>query len=139
MTNAVSIGPATRRDAAHPRWHVLKPMRCIKILQEIPAMFCNGLRCLLKLRIAGKRLISSQRVIWPYSASNHIQPSIGAAMPQNKRIKRSTCSIFCSLFWNILAFQFSNGLQHCDGDLISFHVMCDSNSSVEYFLSLLLR
>ena len=28
-------------------------------------MFCDGLRCLLKLRIAGKRLISSQRVAGP--------------------------------------------------------------------------
>ena len=24
-------GPATRCDATHPRWNVLKPMRCIKI------------------------------------------------------------------------------------------------------------
>ena len=35
------------------------------ILEEIPAMFCNGLRCLLKLKIAGKTLITSQRVAGP--------------------------------------------------------------------------
>ena len=35
------------------------------ILEEIPAMFCDGLLCLLKLRIAGKRLISSQHVAGP--------------------------------------------------------------------------
>ena len=32
------------------------------ILEEIPAMVCDGLRCLLKLKIAGKRLSSSQRI-----------------------------------------------------------------------------
>ena len=35
------------------------------ILEEIPAMFCDGLQCLLKLKIAGKTLISSQRVAGP--------------------------------------------------------------------------
>ena len=35
------------------------------ILEEIPAMFCDGLRCILKLKITGKTLISSQRVAGP--------------------------------------------------------------------------
>ena len=36
------------------------------ILEEIPVMFCNGLRCLLKLKIAGKTLITSQHVAGPF-------------------------------------------------------------------------
>ena len=40
------------------------------ILEEIPVMFCDGLRCILKLKIAGKTLISSQRVAGPYHSSN---------------------------------------------------------------------
>ena len=32
-----SIGPATRCDATHPRWNVLKPLRCIEIT-------CDALR-----------------------------------------------------------------------------------------------
>ena len=35
------------------------------VLEEIPAMFCGVLRCLLKLKIAGKMLISLQRVAGP--------------------------------------------------------------------------
>ena len=38
------------------------------ILEEIPAMFCNGLRCLLKLKIARKTLITSQCVAGPLPA-----------------------------------------------------------------------
>ena len=33
-----SKGPATRCDAGHPRWDVLKPLRCIKVT-------CNALHC----------------------------------------------------------------------------------------------
>ena len=40
------------------------------ILEEIPAMFCDGLRCLLKLKIAGKTLISSQLVARPNGAQS---------------------------------------------------------------------
>ena len=52
------------------------------ILEEIPAMVCDGLRCLLKLKIAGKMLISSQRVAGLYGWSDLrpgacLQPSIG--------------------------------------------------------------
>ena len=36
-----SIGPATRCDATHPRWNVLKPLRCIKIA-------CDVLRCIFQ-------------------------------------------------------------------------------------------
>ena len=36
-----SIGPATRCDAAHPRWDVLKHLRCIKIA-------CDVLRCIFQ-------------------------------------------------------------------------------------------
>ena len=32
------------------------------ILEEIPAMFCDGLRCLLKLKLAGK--CSFHRSVW---------------------------------------------------------------------------
>ena len=33
-----------------------------------------------------------------------------------------------------LIIRFSNSLQHCDGDFISLHVICESIFSVEYFL-----
>ena len=35
------IGPATRCDAAHPRWDILIHLRCCKIT-------CNGLRCIFQ-------------------------------------------------------------------------------------------
>ena len=38
MQTHVAIGPATRCDAAHLRWDVLKLLRCMKIV-------CNALRC----------------------------------------------------------------------------------------------
>ena len=38
LCTLISKGPVTRGDAAHPRWDVLKPPRCIKIA-------CNALRC----------------------------------------------------------------------------------------------
>ena len=36
------------------------------IFEGTPVIICDGLRCLLKLKIAGKTLITSQRVAGPY-------------------------------------------------------------------------
>ena len=51
------------------------------ILEEIPGMFCDGLRCILKLKIAGKTLISSQRVAGPRVPALHTQTGNNPPMP----------------------------------------------------------
>ena len=71
------IDPATRCDAVHSRWDVLK-LRYIKIACDVP-------RCI-------------------FQHVGNFAPDFGISQP--------------------LIIRFSNGLQHCDGFNISFHVIC---------------
>ena len=52
-------------------------------------------------------------------------------------IESSTCIIFLDPVFRIsqlFIMQFKHGLLYCDGDLISFHVICGPNFAVKYSL-----
>ena len=68
-------------------------------------------------------------------------------LQQNGQFHRNVWQgLYCDAFSNVLEFllpileylshllsDFSNGLQHCDGDFTSLHVICESIFSVKYF------
>ena len=59
-------------------------------------------------------------------------------MPKNRMRcaadESSTCLIFDPTFGisQLFIMRFTRGLVHCNGDLISFHVIYESNFSVKY-------